>query len=81
LTEVRKGMPAYEEETFGPVAAIVTARDEPEAIRVANDSTFGLGAAIFTKDLMKGSRFHLKKEAGRFLAIKRSSYPEPPSSP
>ena len=54
LSEVAKGMPAYDEETFGPVAAIIPAKDEKEAIQVANDSTFGLGAAIFTRDTDHG---------------------------
>ena len=49
LTNVRKGMPAYDEELFGPVAAIIPVKDEEEAIRVANDSRFGLGAAVFVK--------------------------------
>ena len=56
LTGVRKGMPAFEEETFGPVAAIVEASDEAEAIRMANDSVFGLGAAVFTRDIARGER-------------------------
>ena len=51
LTNVKKGMVAYEEELFGPVASIISARDEKQAIEVANDSIFGLGAAIFSKDL------------------------------
>ncbi len=50
LTRVKKGMPAYDEEVFGPVAAIIGVRDAAEAIAVANDSPFGLGAAIFTKN-------------------------------
>ena len=54
LTNVRKGMPAYDEELFGPVAAIIPVKDEEEAIRVANDSRFGLGAAVFTRDVAKG---------------------------
>lgn len=54
LTDVRPGMPAYDEELFGPVAAIIPVADEAEAIRVANDSCFGLGAAVFTQDLAKG---------------------------
>ena len=54
LTNVKKGMPAYDEEVFGPVAVIISVKDEKEAIRVANDTSFGLGAAIFTKDLKKG---------------------------
>jgi succinate-semialdehyde dehydrogenase/glutarate-semialdehyde dehydrogenase len=54
LTGVKPGMPAYEEELFGPVAAIIPVKDETEAIRVANDSEFGLGAAIFTRNLKRG---------------------------
>ena len=54
LTHVTKGMPAYDEELFGPVAAIMAVPDEQEAIRVANDSVFGLGAAVFTQDVAKG---------------------------
>lgn len=56
LTDVKKEMPAYEEELFGPVAAIIPVRDEEEAIRVANDSLFGLGAAVFTQDVERGER-------------------------
>ena len=56
LTGVAPGMPAYEEELFGPVAAIIPVEDEAEAIRVANDSPFGLGAAVFTRDVQKGER-------------------------
>jgi succinate-semialdehyde dehydrogenase/glutarate-semialdehyde dehydrogenase len=56
LTNVCKGMPAYHEELFGPVAAIITAPDEHSAIDIANDSEFGLGAAIFTRDIAKGER-------------------------
>jgi len=56
LTSVRKGMPAYDEELFGPVAAIIEVENEAEAVEVANDSPFGLGAAIFTADVQKGRR-------------------------
>jgi succinate-semialdehyde dehydrogenase/glutarate-semialdehyde dehydrogenase len=48
-------MPAYDEELFGPVAAIIRAADEADAIRIANDSPFGLGAAVFTRDLERGT--------------------------
>jgi succinate-semialdehyde dehydrogenase/glutarate-semialdehyde dehydrogenase len=56
LTGVAKGMPAYDEETFGPVAAVIAVEDEAEAVRVANDTSFGLGAAVFTKDAARGER-------------------------
>jgi succinate-semialdehyde dehydrogenase/glutarate-semialdehyde dehydrogenase len=56
LTDVHKGMPAYDEETFGPVAAVIGVKDEKEAIRVANDTVFGLGAAVFTRDIARGER-------------------------
>lgn len=56
LTNVKKGMPAYDEELFGPVAAIISAKNEEEAIKIANDTSFGLGSAVFTKDLIKGER-------------------------
>jgi succinate-semialdehyde dehydrogenase/glutarate-semialdehyde dehydrogenase len=60
LTDVRKGMPAYDEELFGPVAAIIAVKDEDEAIRIANDSVFGLGAAVFTKDIKRGEEIARK---------------------
>jgi succinate-semialdehyde dehydrogenase/glutarate-semialdehyde dehydrogenase len=56
LTNVKPGMPAYEAELFGPVAAVIQAKDEDEAIRIANDTGFGLGAAVFTQDVNKGER-------------------------
>jgi succinate-semialdehyde dehydrogenase/glutarate-semialdehyde dehydrogenase len=64
LVDVKKGMPAYDEELFGPVASIIRARDEADAIRIANDSIFGLGAAVFTKDLARGERVARELEAG-----------------
>jgi len=58
-------MPAYDDELFGPVAAIIRAKDEDDAIRIANDSVFGLGAAVFTEDLEKGERIaSTRLEAG-----------------
>lgn len=56
LTNVKPGMPAYDEEMFGPVAAIITAADEEEAINIANDSPFGLGSAVFTRNIERGRR-------------------------
>ncbi|WP_316811937.1 NAD-dependent succinate-semialdehyde dehydrogenase [Pedobacter heparinus] len=50
LSGIKKGMPAYAEEMFGPVAAILIVRDTEQAIELANDSAFGLGAAVFTRN-------------------------------
>jgi succinate-semialdehyde dehydrogenase/glutarate-semialdehyde dehydrogenase len=54
LTDVRPEMPAYEEELFGPVAAIIVATDDEHAIAIANDSQFGLGGGIVTSDPARG---------------------------
>ena len=54
LADVIPGMPAYSEELFGPVAVLYRVKTEEEAIRIANDTVFGLGAGIFTADLAKG---------------------------
>ncbi|MEM6794308.1 MAG: aldehyde dehydrogenase family protein, partial [Acidobacteriota bacterium] len=65
LTDVAPGMPAYEEELFGPVASILIARDEEDALRLANDTSFGLGAAVFTRDAERGRRIAAERlEAG-----------------
>jgi len=64
LAGVRPGMPAYEEELFGPVAAILPARDEADAVRIANDSVFGLGGAVFTRDVARGERVARQLAAG-----------------
>jgi succinate-semialdehyde dehydrogenase/glutarate-semialdehyde dehydrogenase len=54
LTDLTKGMPAFDEEVFGPVAAVVPVKDEEQAIETANDSPFGLGGGVFTRDLARG---------------------------
>jgi len=64
LTEVVPGMPAYHEEFFGPVASVIRARDEADALRIANDSPFGLGASVWTADAARGEAFAAQCEAG-----------------
>jgi len=54
LANVKPGMPAFDEELFGPVAAVIRAKDEAQAIKLANQSVFGLGAAVFTRDTERG---------------------------
>ncbi|MFL6752783.1 MAG: NAD-dependent succinate-semialdehyde dehydrogenase [Sphingomicrobium sp.] len=65
LTNVLPGQPAHDEEVFGPVAAIIAAEDERDAIRIANDSEFGLGSGVLTADLERGRRIAAEElEAG-----------------
>ena len=56
LTNVTAGQPAHDEELFGPVAAVIGARDQADAIRIVNDTRFGLGNAVLTSDLARGER-------------------------
>jgi len=64
VDRVTPEMPVVREEVFGPVAPVLVARDEEEAIRLANDSLFGLGASVWTRDLARGERFVRRIEAG-----------------
>ena len=65
LTDISEGMPAYNEELFGPVISVIKVQGENEAIKVANDTNFGLGAAIFSQNLEKAEKIASKKiEAG-----------------
>ncbi|MBC77887.1 MAG: succinate-semialdehyde dehydrogenase [Halobacteriovoraceae bacterium] len=64
LTDVKKGMPAFDEEMFGPVGAIIEFTSDDEALEMANDSEFGLGSAIFTKDHERIERFVRELQAG-----------------
>jgi len=61
LTGVTKGMPAFDEELFGPAAALVCADNEDHAIDLANASLYGLGAAVFTSDVERGERIAREK--------------------
>ncbi|HEX2866867.1 MAG TPA: NAD-dependent succinate-semialdehyde dehydrogenase [Ignavibacteriales bacterium] len=64
LTNVKPGMPAYGQETFGPIAAIIQAEDEEDAVRIANDTQFGLGANLWTGDIERAKRLAHRIEAG-----------------
>ncbi len=64
LTDVTADSPCYREETFGPVAAIIPVADERQAVTAANDTSFGLGAAVFSRDLERAERVAKRLEAG-----------------
>ncbi|MCX7930466.1 MAG: aldehyde dehydrogenase family protein, partial [Chlorobi bacterium] len=79
LTHVAPGMPAFDEETFGPVAAIIPARDEDEALALANRSVYGLGAAIFTRDLDRAEQCARQLDVGSvFVNLQVRSDPRLP---
>ncbi|MBB4125361.1 succinate-semialdehyde dehydrogenase/glutarate-semialdehyde dehydrogenase [Xanthomonas translucens] len=64
LDNVVPGMPAYDEELFGPVAAILRVADEAEAVRVANDTSFGLGGSVWSADRARGERIARQLQCG-----------------
>ncbi len=64
LDQVQTGQPAYHEELFGPVASIIRARDEEDALRIANDSAFGLGSSVWTRDSARGEVMARQVQAG-----------------
>lgn len=88
LSNVTTDMSVFREETFGPVAAVIRARDEAHAIELANDSDFGLGGAVWTRDTSRGERVAANVESGAmfvngmtasdprlpFGGVKRSGY-------
>jgi len=64
LVNVKPGMPAYDQEMFGPVASIIKAKDNADAIRIANDSNYGLGASLWTSDMNKAKELATQIETG-----------------
>ena len=88
LTNVHSGMPVYDDETFGPVAAVIRVKDAEDAVRVANDTVYGLGSNLWTGNLERGKRIAEQVEAGQvfingmvasdarlpFGGVKRSGY-------
>lgn len=64
FTNVKKDMRIFKEEIFGPCVSVITFKDEAEAIELANDTTYGLGAALFTRNLTKAHRVAAEIEAG-----------------
>ncbi len=79
LNKVKQGMPAFDEELFGPVASVIVVEDEEEAIKTANQSKFGLGASLWTKDLEKARYMVRRIESGSvFVNAMVASHPKVP---
>jgi succinate-semialdehyde dehydrogenase/glutarate-semialdehyde dehydrogenase len=79
LAEVRPGVPVFEQETFGPVAAVIRASDEAEAVRLANQSRFGLGASVWSRDPERADRIASQIESGMvFINAMTKSDPHMP---
>lgn len=79
IAKVKPGMPAYEEELFGPVAVFFTAENEEEALAIANDSQFGLGASLWTRDQQKAKALAGRIESGSvFINDLVASHPKAP---
>ena len=64
VTNVKKGMPVYDEETFGPVSVVIKAKDTEEAISIANNTMYGLGASLWTRDLELAEKLAAQIDAG-----------------
>ncbi len=64
LENVKPGSPAYDEELFGPVAVLFKAKDEKEALKIANDHEYGLGGGVFSKDIERAKRVAMEIETG-----------------
>lgn len=64
LSNVKKGMPAFDEELFGPVIPVITFSNEDEAVALANDTPYGLGTTIFTKNTTKAEKLAARIDAG-----------------
>ncbi|HEY7465935.1 MAG TPA: aldehyde dehydrogenase family protein, partial [Dehalococcoidia bacterium] len=88
ISDVKPGMEVFSEETFGPAAALIRAADADEAVALANDSRFGLGASLWTRDIDRGKKLARNIESGSvfingmvasdprlpFGGVKRSGY-------
>ncbi|WP_341221429.1 NAD-dependent succinate-semialdehyde dehydrogenase [Polaribacter atrinae] len=70
LADLKPGMTAFDEELFGPVASVIKAKDEEEAIELANNSTFGLGSGVITSNSKRGEKIALQLEAGNSFVNK-----------
>ncbi len=64
LIDVKKGMPVWDKETFGPVSVVIPAKDPEDAVRIANNTSYGLGASLWTKDLELAERLAAQIESG-----------------
>ena len=80
FADVENSMAIAQDETFGPIAPIIKVNGEEEALRVANDTDFGLSSAVFTSDRERGARFALKVQAG-MTHVNDSTFDDAPTGP
>jgi aldehyde dehydrogenase (NAD+) len=80
FVDVKNSMAIAQDETFGPIAPIIKVSGEEEALRVANDTDYGLSSAVFTKDFERGARFALKVQAG-MTHVNDSTFDDSPTAP
>lgn len=79
LVDVKPGMPAFDEELFGPVISVIAAQDEADALALANNSIYGLAAAVFTRDSQRGERLAHRINTGScFVNAEVASDPRVP---
>ena len=79
LTDVKEGMPAFEEELFGPVAVVLIANSNEEAVQIASNSRFGLGGSLWSQDIKKAQQLVRKVESGAVYINKMmASHPAVP---
>jgi aldehyde dehydrogenase (NAD+) len=80
FVDVKNSMAVAQDETFGPIAPIIKVDGEDEALRVANDTDYGLSSAVFTRDFERGTRFALRVQAG-ITHINDSTFDDSPTAP
>ena len=80
FADVQNSMAIAQDETFGPIAPIIKVRGEAEALRVANDTEYGLTSAVFTSDLERGARFALRVQAG-MTHVNDATFDDAPTGP
>jgi succinate-semialdehyde dehydrogenase/glutarate-semialdehyde dehydrogenase len=78
ITNIKPGNPAFREEFFGPLALLFRVKNEDKAVALANDSDFGLGGSVFTRDIARGKRVASRIDTGIFINHRTWTTPDLP---